>query len=259
VHGVSISSREWDDRAVDVDEVVLAGGNVNVVTRVGDTVRRSAGPWTPTIHALLTWVRARGVECVPEPQGFDDRGREVLSWIPGQVGGWPVPAWVWAEQTRADAAQMLRAFHDATVGFDVPDPVWRSAPRAPAEVVCLNDVAPYNMVHDGERLVGLIDVDMASPGPRAWDLAYLAYRMCGWCEDMPAPDDDTPAGRLDHLLASYGAGAPRPSAVLATMVERLDDLAAWTDEHARDTGRPELHEHAAMYRRDARRIELERR
>lgn len=38
----------------------LDGGNVTTVVRVGDTVRRTAGPWTPAVHALLAWVRERG-------------------------------------------------------------------------------------------------------------------------------------------------------------------------------------------------------
>ena len=43
-----------------MDEVVLSGGNMTPVVRVGDTVRRAAGRWTPTIHALLRHVRAAG-------------------------------------------------------------------------------------------------------------------------------------------------------------------------------------------------------
>jgi hypothetical protein len=246
---------------VDVDdgrsapEQELDGGNVNAVVRAGDTVRRSAGPWTPTVHALLAWVRAQGVTCLPVPLGLDAEGREILGWMPGEVGGWPVPDWVWAEATRARMGSMLRAVHDATVGFDLRGATWRAPVHEPVEVVCLNDVAPYNMVHDGTGLVGFIDVDMASPGPRAWDLAYLAYRVCGWCEDMPAPDDATPMDRLTHLLASYGEdAAPSTDTVLATAVVRLHELADWTEEHARVSDRPELLDHAAMYRRDAARL-----
>ncbi|MBO0898677.1 phosphotransferase [Cellulomonas sp. zg-ZUI222] len=239
----------------DVAAQELDGGNVNTVVRVGDTVRRTAGPWTPAVHALLAWVRERGVTCVPAPLGLDDDGREILSWMPGEVVGWPVPDWLWTAQTRAQAGAMLRTVHDATVGFDLSDRVWRSPTHHPVEVVCLNDVAPYNMVFDGTDLIGLIDVDMASPGPRAWDLAYLAYRLCGWCEDMRAPDDATPLDRLAHLLSSYGQDAAPPIGdVLTTMVTRLHDLADWTDEHARAADRPDLHDHAAMYRRDAARL-----
>jgi hypothetical protein len=129
----------------------------------------------------------------------------------------------------------------------------------PAEVICLNDVAPYNMVHDGEQLVGFIDMDMASPGPRAWDLAYLAYRICGWCEDMPAPTDGPPPeARLNHLLDSYGRdSAPPVPDLMRTMRRRLHDLADWTDKHALASGAHRLLEHAAMYRRDAARLSYE--
>ncbi|MFI2567535.1 aminoglycoside phosphotransferase family protein [Cellulosimicrobium funkei] len=236
-------------------EQELTGGNVNDVVRRGDTVRRSAGPWTPTVQALLAWVRAQGASFVPAPLGLDEQGREVLGWIPGETGGWPIPDWVWTAAAREQAAGMLRTVHDASVGFAPPGAVWRSPVREPAEIVCLNDVAPYNMVHDGERVVGFIDVDMAAPGPRAWDLAYLAYRMCGWCEDMPAPADARPEERLAHLLEAYGPdAAPGSAVVLRTMRERLLDLADWTEERARTTGRDDLREHAALYRRDVERL-----
>ncbi|QJW38411.1 phosphotransferase [Cellulosimicrobium protaetiae] len=233
----------------------LSGGNVNDVVRVGDTVHRTAGPWTPTIHALLAWVRAQGVSVAPAPLGLDDAGREVLTWTEGEVGGWPLPDWLWDRATLHQSGTMLRAWHDATVGFALAGAVWRSPVREPAEVVCLNDAAPYNMVRADGALVGFIDVDMAAPGPRVRDVASLAYRLCGWCEDMPAPHGPAPQERLADLLDGYGRDlAPRPDGVLRAMRDGLLDLAAWTDDHARETGRPELREHARMYRRDAARL-----
>ncbi|MFV2144615.1 phosphotransferase [Isoptericola sp. G70] len=234
----------------------FTGGNVNEVVRIGDTVRRTAGPWTPTIQALLAWVRAQGVRAVPTPLGVDDQGREVLSYLAGETAGWPAPAWVWEPGTAMRAGRLLRCWHDATRNFSLTSAVWRMPAHEPAEVICLNDVAPYNMVHNGEQLVGFIDMDMASPGPRVWDLAYLAYRICGWCEDMPAPPDGPPPeARLAHLLDSYGRDAAPPVAdLMRTMGHRLHDLADWTEEHAHATGAPHLLEHAAMYRRDAARL-----
>lgn len=240
------------------DGTTLAGGNVNAVVRVGDTVRRTAGPWTPTVHALLAWVRAHGVDGVPAPLGLDDHGREVLTFLPGEVGGWPLPTWVWDDDVLVDAAALLRRWHDASATFPRTG-TWRLPARTPDEVVCVNDVAPYNMVHDGERLAGFIDVDMASPGPRVWDLGYVAYRMCGWCEDMPGPAGVDGDARLRLLLRAYGAAGAAdpglsPADVLRAAHERVLDLAGWTDRHAAETGRAELREHAAMYRRDAERL-----
>jgi hypothetical protein len=56
---------------------------MTAVVRVGDTVRRGAGPWTATIHAFMRHLRASGFEAVPEPLGIDDRGPESISLLPG--------------------------------------------------------------------------------------------------------------------------------------------------------------------------------
>ena len=69
-------------------EEPLTGGNVSrAVVRVGDTVRRPAGPWTPAVHALLAHLHSAGLTGAPGPLGIDERGREVLTFIPG------TPAW----------------------------------------------------------------------------------------------------------------------------------------------------------------------
>jgi hypothetical protein len=36
-----------------VNEVPFVGGNISNATRVGDTVRRMTGPWTPAVHSVL--------------------------------------------------------------------------------------------------------------------------------------------------------------------------------------------------------------
>ena len=95
-------------------EEVLAGGNMTAVVRVGDTVRRGAGPWTATIHAFMRHLRASGFEAVPEPLGIDDRGRESISLLPGAPATYPLPDFAWAEATLGAVARFLRAFHDAS-------------------------------------------------------------------------------------------------------------------------------------------------
>ena len=134
-------------------------------------MRRPAGPWTDTIHGLLRHVRANGLTEAPEPLGRDAEGREVLAFIPGAVHGYPMPGWMWGDAVLVAAAELLRRYHDATAGFAPPDAHWRLPRREPVEVVCHSDFAPYNLVFRGRALVGVIDFDTASPGPRAWDLA----------------------------------------------------------------------------------------
>ena len=56
----------------------------------------------------------------------------------------------------------------------------------PAEVVCHNDFAPYNVVFDDGGPVGVIDWETAAPGARVWDVAYAAYRWVPLSRSAPA-------------------------------------------------------------------------
>src|SRR5690606_17888071 len=168
------------------DEHALEGGNVNQVARVGDTVRRAAGPWTPTVQRLLAHVRTKGLAWVPEPRGLDEQGREVLSFLPGDVPH-DLPPWVWSESVLRDAARALRQWHDATVDFDARGAVWSLTPREPPEVICHNDFAPYNCVFRDDRFAGAIDFETCAPGPRIWDVAYAAYRFVPLLPEASSP------------------------------------------------------------------------
>ena len=191
------------------EEEVLAGGNISKVVRIGQTVHRSAGPWTPTVHALLAYLAEAGFEASPRPLGMDDAGREVLSYIEGDTVMTPVPETVWFD-TMPDAARLLRRYHDLSIGFQLPtDAIWRDHPAeaGPGEVICHSDWAPYNAVWSGDRLVGVIDWDFARPGSRLYDLAWFALM---WCPLAPpelypglATRLDQPA-RLRQLADAYG-------------------------------------------------------
>jgi hypothetical protein len=52
-----------------VAEEQLDGGNIDGAVRVGDTVRRAAGPWTPAVHALLAHLVAKAFPGAPRPLG----------------------------------------------------------------------------------------------------------------------------------------------------------------------------------------------
>lgn len=243
----------------DDHEVVLTGGNMSTVVRRGDVVHRSAGPWTPTIHRLLNHLGRHEIAWLPRPVGVDEHGREVLTYLPGTVPSYPMPPWVWTERVLADAAERLAQFHQASASFDVTGAVWQIPAREPVEVICLNDVAPYNMVFDqAHQLAGLIDIDTASPGPRVWDLAYLAYRLVPLTEAA-----DTGAGalsmatrrhRLRQLCRSYAGAGDRVDIgardVLRTAVDRLEDLAAFRARRAA-AGSHHVAGHVQTYHDDA--------
>ncbi len=71
------------------EEEVLTGGNVGArVVRVGNTVRRPAGFWSPSVDAFLRHLNEVGYEGAPRSLGFDSTGRHVVEYIEGDV---PMP------------------------------------------------------------------------------------------------------------------------------------------------------------------------
>jgi hypothetical protein len=68
----------------------------------------------------LRHLRAAGFESVPEPLGIDNRGREIISLLPGAPATYPLPAFAWSDTTLTAVARFLRAFHDASLGFVPP-------------------------------------------------------------------------------------------------------------------------------------------
>ena len=117
--------------------------------------------------------------------------------------------------------------HDATVALLDQPSYWQTGPHEPAEVICHNDFAPYNMVFRQQRLVGIIDFDRAAPGPRLWGLAFLAYHLVPLSEG--GMSERMRAERLRLLLEAFGTDA-QPSDLIAVAAERLVELAGWTDE-----------------------------
>jgi hypothetical protein len=232
------------------DGVPLAGGNMSTVTRVGTNVHRSAGAWTPTIHRLLRHLIGRGLAWVPRPIGFNEGGREVLTFMPGTVPHDPMPDWVWSDAVLTDAARHLADLHDATAAYHDPDARWQLPAHEPQDVICHNDFVPYNMVFDSDhRLTAVIDWDTASPGPRAWDLGYLAYRMVPLSAPGNPDSIDSPLAerrqRLHQLCVAYGH-AQTPERVAAAAVQRLAELAQFTARRAGD-GAHDLAPHVPLY------------
>jgi Ser/Thr protein kinase RdoA (MazF antagonist) len=175
--------------------------------RVGDTVRRAAGPWTPTIHALLRHLRASGLSMVPEPLGIDEQGREIISLLPGPVATYPLADYVLAER---------------------PDAVWQWQAHEPAEVICHNDFAPYNLMFEDGEPTGVIDFDLASPGPRVWDMAYTAYRFVPLTApenpDVAHPGDAEMQRRLSVFTSAYSYARVTPADVAAAAIANLREL-----------------------------------
>ena len=230
---------------------LLPGGNMNAVERSGDTVLRNAGAWTPTVHRYLNYIALAGIDWAPSPIGIEG-DRERLSFIEGDVPLYPLPRWVWADSVLEEAAQHLKQLHNASIGFALDDAIWQSHAKVPAEVICHNDFSPHNLAFTKGVLVGAIDFDMCSPGPRLWDIAYLATRVVPLTSSTPkgAPGMDDARRRVDLLLRAYGSDATWDD-VLRVAIIRLVDLADISIKKAVELQKPRLRDEAADYERDA--------
>lgn len=158
------------------NEEMLTGGNVSKVYRAGDTVRREIKPDSLKVHKLLKHLESKGFNYAPKFLGIDEKGREILSFIEGETGNYPLKDYMWSDTVLIEIAKMLRLYHDAVSDF-VFDDSWVPIDHTPKqfEVLCHNDFAIYNIIFNNERPVGIIDFDVAGPGPRIWDIAYTLY------------------------------------------------------------------------------------
>jgi hypothetical protein len=220
-------------------EVPLGGGNISTgVVRVGDTVRRPAGPWTPAVHALLTHLHTVGFHGAPRPLGIDERGREILTFIPGK-SAWP------AEFRRMDrnsrlrrVARLIRGFHDAVTGFAPPPGArWQAlVPSNGDEIIAHNDLAPWNLVIGGRRWA-FIDWDTAAPGTRLWDLAYAMHGFAPLSANPAFQRED--AGRRLRLIAdAYRLTEQQRLDIIPLLGRRTRAMHAFLAEQAAQGAQP---------------------
>jgi hypothetical protein len=217
-----------------VKEEAFIGGNMNDATRVGDTVRRRAGPWTPAVHALLRFLESAGF-AAPRVRGVDAEGREILEYLEGDAHpGWPDPApdWVTDDDLLAEGARLLRRYHDLVEGFEPPaGSRWRMvAPTAP-EIICHNDWAPWNALFRERHLAVMLDWDNAGPGTRLWDVANSAYSWVPLFSGSGAFGIDERARRLRQFCDAYGLSERAP--FLDVLRERILFVGEFVAEQAR--------------------------
>ncbi len=180
-------------------EEVLAGGNVaDQVVKIGATVRKPSTPATESVTSFLEYLNRAGFQSAPRPLGRDEKGRQILEYIPGTLCSTAPP------MTRAELIRLgslIRELHDLSSAFTPsPNARWDVVLTPDSEdLVCHNDLAPWNLIRDKDRWV-FIDWDGAGPGSRLWDLSYAAV---GFVPFTPAGDIHREKLRLSALVAGY--------------------------------------------------------
>ncbi|MBY3424995.1 aminoglycoside phosphotransferase family protein [Rhizobium laguerreae] len=160
------------------NEIVLEGGGRNQVSKLGNVVFRSSGPWSRSVIGLLRYLERSGFSEAPSVigKGFDEKGRETLSFVAGDVLH-PMP---WRDEALPEVGAMLKRLHDATNLFQIPqDAIWqpwfgRSLGVGPW-VVGHCDVGPWNIVSRNGLPVALIDWEIAGPVRQDTELAQACW------------------------------------------------------------------------------------
>lgn len=216
------------DGAVSDHEEQLVGGiaNLGKVVRVGDTVRRPSSASTGSIFAMLQYLHDAGFDGAPRPLGLDEQGREVLSFITGEVPIPPFPAWSMSGATLASVVRLQRRFHEAVAGFDAAAYDWNDELADPrgGPIVCHNDICPENVVFRDGEAVAIVDWDFASPGRPEWDVVAV-MSMWGPVHDpsdpVPGMEGLDPFARARLIADAYDMGEAERVAIPAVFVDRL--------------------------------------
>ncbi|MGZ4632451.1 MAG: phosphotransferase enzyme family protein [Actinomycetes bacterium] len=211
-----------------MDEHVLAADGVTRVVRVADTVRRPVRPFTATVQSYLRHLRRAGFRGAPQVLGTDSEGREILSYVEGDVPVEPLPRWATGPEVLVALGRLVRALHDASEGWEPPDDaVWGGIPGTPdadvlplfdePELVSHQDYCPGNVVFREGLPVALIDFDLARPTTRVADVVNALY----WWAPLLHPLDRVPqladadiAARVKLFADAYGMTAAQRSTVV---------------------------------------------
>jgi ribosomal protein S18 acetylase RimI-like enzyme len=215
-------------------EIPLLGGDVTEgVVRVGETVRRPAGPYSDAINSYLRHLEAAGFPESPRYLGRDDQGRDILSYLDGSTAGRPMFAWAADPEVLMAIASMQRRLHDASpLDLDLPAGAAFSAPMHldgvpdaydQADIIGHNDLTPDNLIFRDGRLVGLIDFDMAGPTTR---LADIVTTLLYWAplrdpvDRGPVLHDVDAGARMRLFSSAYGLDPHQRSMLYDLAVRR---------------------------------------
>jgi len=201
----------------------LTGGRLtDGLVRIGDTVRRPAVPQSFAVADYLDHLALAGFDACPRFLGRDDEGRDVLTFVAGEVPGDPVPAWAAGEELLVSVAALLRRLHEASAGYAAdrgfaaaPGTVWRRDlvkvelpdPEPAPELISHTDLVPQNVVVRDGRAVAFIDFELAGPTTRMLNLYTAAAHWVPLCppERVPAAwQGIDQAARLRLFADGYG-------------------------------------------------------
>lgn len=230
---------------VDGEQLLVGGRSTNGVVRVGDTVRRPMGPWSPIVHALLRHLADAGFAESPRVLGIDEAGREVLTFIEGEVATDPAwqpsmpaywPEWLRGAETVDAHGRLVRRLHEAAATFATDDDGWREhqGRQGRDELVSHGDLGPWNIAYGDGMPTGIIDWDHLEPITPVVDFGLAAWNF------VPLGDDRFPDApqRLRRFCDAYGLSDAETVliAIHHGRLKRAEHLRFWHRRPTRSVG-----------------------
>jgi len=133
--------------------VPLPGGRMTSgIVRIGDRVRRPAGPRTPAVHEYLRHLAQAGFPGSPSVLAAGD-GWEELSYLDGEVAADPawqpgrgprLPPYARTDAARAAAGRLIRALPLGRLGATSTGYRFHPHPPLPGELISHGDLGPWS-------------------------------------------------------------------------------------------------------------------
>lgn len=212
------------------------------LVRVGDTVRRPAGPWTASVQHLLGSLRAYGFDVVPEPLGIDEYGRETLRFVEGRDLGWPLLPGIRTTDGAERLGRLAARLRVALASYRCPeDAHWQFAdgPPGPGRAIQHGDLGPWNLLwgRTNDAVAAVLDWDFAGPGDPCYDTGLLAWFVVPLMDDERAHERGfpEPPDRRARLRA-YAAGTGVEEDELVEFVVRAQEESARRIVERRSSG-----------------------
>jgi len=183
-------------------------------------------------EALLVHLESVGFEGSPRFLGHDAHGRQVLTFVEGDVHADQRPPWSNDDTSNARVlgriAAFLRELHSATAGFIAPAGIEPFRPLPLSGAVWNHaDVHYGNIVFQGDTPICMIDWDCCAPGDRMYDpTTLLLSAKCPKLDD-PGNSDRARAAALAFaaVLDGYGATDDERATFHFSVAATFDDVA----------------------------------
>ncbi len=205
----------------------LTGGGRTPVFRLGQVVRRQAGPWSRTVLDLLRHLEDVGFAGSPRVvgDGLDDEGWETVTYI----DGWTAHPHCWPEEHLPRIGAVLADLHRATATYRPPsDAIWqawfgRRIAEGPTAIGHC-DTGPWNVLARPDGTMALIDWETAGPVDPLVELAQACW-LNGQLhdddiaekQDLPSPESRAAMVRL--ITDGYGVDRARRTGLIDLMIE----------------------------------------